>query len=112
MSEIQSAPTDPRAETRSDARPQALEQGLRGRQALAWLLSLLTLVLTVGFFASMTLAAPVLARVVFGRSITLANVLAVAIIGLFLLFISVFGIYATRVDRLLSSPDERSQPDA
>jgi len=75
-----------------------LERLLRQQRALAWLLSIATLALTVTFFASMTLAAPLMKQVVIGRSITVANVAAVSIIGLFLLSIAVFGEHANRVD--------------
>ena len=82
----------------------ALLQALRWRRVLAWTLSLLTLALTVGFFALMTLAAPLLSRIVLGHYITLANVLAVALIVLFLATIAVFGRYAARADALLHNP--------
>lgn len=78
-----------------------LHQALRRRQVLAWSLSLLTLALTLAFFAMMTLAAPLLSRVVLGHYITLANVMAVGLIVLFLVSIAVFGHYAARVDALL-----------
>ena len=83
--------------SRADASSR-LERLLRQQRALAWLLSIATLALTVTFFALMTLAAPLLKQVVIGRSITLANVAAVSIIGLFLLSIAVFGEHANRVD--------------
>jgi len=107
MSGIRSTLTDPLAEhaTRGDESP--LEQALRKRRVLAWLLSAMTLTLTIAFFAMMTLAAPRLSRVVLGHSITLANVLAVSIIITFLLTIAIFSAYAARVDVLL----QRREPD-
>lgn len=78
-----------------------LERLLRRQRTLAWLLSALTLTLTVGFFAMMTLAAPLLSRVVFGRSITLANAAAAAIILVFLASITLFAWQASRIDARL-----------
>jgi uncharacterized membrane protein (DUF485 family) len=83
--------------------PQApLDRLLRRQRVLAWALSILTLTLTVVFFAMMTLAAPLLSRVAFGRSITLANAAALAIIVVFLASIALFGWQAGRIDRQLS----------
>ena len=80
-----------------------LEQLLRRQRILAWLLSTLTLTMTVGFFAMMTLAAPLLSRVAFGRSVTIANVAALAIILVFLASIALFGWQASRIDQQLSN---------
>jgi uncharacterized membrane protein (DUF485 family) len=83
--------------------PQApLERLLRRQRILAWVLSALTLTLTVVFFAMMTLAAPLLSRVAFGRSITIANAAALAIIVVFLASITLFGWQAGRIDQQLS----------
>jgi uncharacterized membrane protein (DUF485 family) len=88
--------------------PQApLERLLRRQRVLAWVLSTLTLTLTVSFFAMMTLAAPLLSRVAFGRSVTIANVAALAIILVFLASIALFGWHAGRIDQELS--DARKQ---
>jgi uncharacterized membrane protein (DUF485 family) len=78
-----------------------LERLLRRQRILAWLLSTLTLAMTVVFFAMMTLAAPLLSRVAFGRSITLANVAAAAIILVFLASIALFAWQASRIDEQL-----------
>jgi uncharacterized membrane protein (DUF485 family) len=87
--------------------PTPLERLLRRQRVLAWVLSTLTLTLTVVFFAMMTLAAPLLSRVAFGRSITIANAAALAIIGVFLASIALFGWQAGRIDQQLS--DARKQ---
>jgi hypothetical protein len=63
--------------------------------------------MTVVFFAMMTLAAPLLSRVAFGRSITLANVAAAAIILVFLASIALFARQASRIDEQLR--DARKQ---
>src|SRR5882724_4061916 len=84
-----------------------LERLLRRQRILAWLLSTLTLTMTVGFFAMMTLAAPLLSRVAFGRSVTIANVAALAIILVLLASIALFGWQAGRIDQQLN--DARNQ---
>ena len=84
-----------------------LEVLLRRQRVLAWVLSTLTLTMTVGFFAMMTLAAPLLSRVAFGHSVTIANAAALAIILVFLASIGLFGWEASRIDRQLS--DARKQ---
>ena len=81
---------------------ESLERLLRQQRALAWVLATLTLTLTVSFFAMMSLAAPLLSRVVFGHSITIANAAALAIIVVFLASIGLFGWQAGRIDRHLS----------
>lgn len=80
-----------------------LERALHRRLVLAWSLSLLTLALTVGFFAMMTLGATLMSRVVLGHYVTLANVAAVGVILLFLVSIAVFSWHATRIDALLQT---------
>jgi uncharacterized membrane protein (DUF485 family) len=85
-----------------------LERLLRRQRVLAWLLSTLTLTMTVIFFAMMTLAAPLMSRVAFGRSVTIANAAALAIIFVFLASIALFGWQAGRIDQQLS--DARKQP--
>ena len=84
--------------------PQApLERLLRQQRVLAWVLSILTLTLTVVFFAMMTLAAPLLSHVAFGHSVTIANAAALAIILVFLASIGLFGWQAGRIDQQLNS---------
>jgi uncharacterized membrane protein (DUF485 family) len=85
----------------------SLERLLRRQRTLAWGLSILTLTLTVVFFAMMSLAAPLLSRVVFGHSVTIANAAALAIIFVFLASIGLFGWQASRIDQQLS--DARKQ---
>ena len=85
----------------------SLERLLRRQRVLAWVLATLTLTLTVVFFAMMTLATPLLSRVAFGRSVTIANAAALAIILVFLASIALFGWQAGRIDQQLS--DARKQ---
>ena len=84
-----------------------LDRLLRQQRILAWVLSTLTLTLTVVFFAMMTLAAPLLSRVAFGHSVTLANAAALGIILVFLVSIALFGWQAGRIDQQLG--DARKQ---
>ena len=85
----------------------SLDRLLRRQRVLAWVLSTLTLTLTISFFAMMTLAAPLLSRVAFGRSVTIANAAALAIIVVFLASIALFGWQAGKIDQQLS--DARKQ---
>jgi len=78
-----------------------LAQLLRQQRILAWLLSTFTFGMTTGFFALMGFGAPILSRVAFGRSITNANVAAVAIILLILASVALFEYRAVRIDALL-----------
>ena len=88
--------------------PQArLELLLRRQRILAWLLSTLTLMMTVIFFAMMTLSTPLLSRVAFGRSITFANAAALAIILIFLASIALFAWQASRLDEQLRNARKR-----
>jgi uncharacterized membrane protein (DUF485 family) len=80
-----------------------LDRLRRQQRVLAWRLSILTFGVTVGFFALMGFNAPVLSRIALGGSITVANVLAAAIILVFLLSIGFFGRRATRIDELMNS---------
>lgn len=49
----------------------------------------------------MSLDAPILARIAFGRAVTFANVAAVALILMSLLCIAIFGWQARRIDTQL-----------
>jgi uncharacterized membrane protein (DUF485 family) len=80
-----------------------LERLLRQQRVLAWVLSTLTLTLTVVFFAMMTLAAPLLSHVAFGHSVTIANAAALVIILVFLASIGLFGWQAGRIDQQLGN---------
>jgi uncharacterized membrane protein (DUF485 family) len=60
---------------------------------------------TVGFFALMSIDAPILSRIAFGRAVTVANVAAVAIILTSLLCIAIFGWQARRIDAQLDRRD-------
>ena len=89
------------ADTDADA---LLERLLRRHRILAWLLSICTFAMTVGFFALMGFDAPILSHVAFGRSITVANAMAACMIILFLVSIAWFGWRATRIDKQLATP--------
>jgi uncharacterized membrane protein (DUF485 family) len=84
------------------ALPAHLNDLLRRQRVLAWALSLVTLGLNVGFFALMGFDAPVLSRIAFGRAVSVANVLALAIVMVFLASIWLFGHQAARIDQLMS----------
>jgi uncharacterized membrane protein (DUF485 family) len=87
--------------------PPTLKNLLHRQQILAWCLSSLTLVTTVGFFGLMSVNAPFLARRLPGHSLSLANILAAAIIVLFLGAIVLFGRQANRIDELTGHGEPR-----
>jgi len=101
MSGTPSAIIEPRIEGSAAEVDDRLEELLRRQRVLAWLLAAGTLSVTVAFFAMMTVAAPLLSRVVFGRSVTLATVAAAVIILLYLVSIAFFGRQADRIDEQL-----------
>jgi uncharacterized membrane protein (DUF485 family) len=106
MSDTQSAVSGPLIKDAVTGSEDPLERLLRQQRVLAWVLSLFTLSITVVFFAAMTLAAPLLSRVAFGTSVTVANIAAVTIILLFLASIAVFGWRARSIDVLLHNAEE------
>jgi uncharacterized membrane protein (DUF485 family) len=83
-----------------DHSDERLEQLVRQQRILAWAFSIATLIVTVIFFAMMTLAAPLLSRVVLGHSITLATVAAVIIISSYIAQIIFFGLRSSKIDQL------------
>jgi uncharacterized membrane protein (DUF485 family) len=89
------------ADTDADVR---LERLLRRQRILAWLLSIYTFAMTVGFFALMGFDAPILSHIAFGRSITVANAMAACMIVSFVGSIAWFGWRAARIDQLLTAP--------
>ncbi len=100
MTHVANTVTAARIERGADQSDGRLERLLRRQQVLAWVLSTATLIVTVAFFAMMTLAAPLLARIVLGHSITLATVAAAGIILSYLAAIVFFGFQSSRIDEL------------
>jgi uncharacterized membrane protein (DUF485 family) len=98
---MQNAVTDTKAEMPFSEADTSLEPLLRRQRALAWLLSILTVTVTVGFFALMNLASAFMSRVVFGHWISLANVAAASIILFFLASIALFARQAAEIDARL-----------
>jgi uncharacterized membrane protein (DUF485 family) len=74
---------------------------LHRQRLMGWALSAGVLAITVGFFALMGTDAPIMRRAIFGRSITVANVAAVAIIAAFFLSIAIYGRLANLIDERL-----------
>ena len=104
MSEISNALMEPPSRAALGHTP-SLERALQRQRSLAWLLSTLTLGLTVGFFGMMTLAAQLMSHVAFGHSVTVANVAAVSLILIFILSTAAFSWHASRIDTLLREAD-------
>jgi uncharacterized membrane protein (DUF485 family) len=88
----QPEPRDRHAGTTRDARAIIV----RTRLIVASTCALITLAVTVAFFTVMSSGAPFMSRVVFGRSITLANVLGVGIILFYLATVLVFERFTSR----------------
>ena len=95
------ATSAPRTDTPDPAQDRPIERLLQRQRALGWSLSFVMLLMTVGFFALMSLDAPILTRIAFGHAVTVAHVAAVAIILLSLLSIAIFGWQARRIDARL-----------
>jgi uncharacterized membrane protein (DUF485 family) len=95
------ASSAPHTDASSIERDGSIERLLRRQRVLAWSLSLLMLTTTVGFFALMSLDAPILSHIAFGRAVTVSNVAAVAVILMSLLSIAIFGWQARRIDAQL-----------
>ncbi len=72
----------------------------RRQKRLGWILSIASLAVTLGFFVAMAAGAPFLSRVVFGRFVTAANLVAVAILAFFVVSIVVFARRASAIDAL------------
>lgn len=96
-----SASSAPHTDVPPTVRHESLERLLWRQRVLAWSLSLLMLTTTAGFFALMSLDAPILSRIAFSRAVTVANVVAVALILVSLLCIAIFGWQARRIDAQL-----------
>jgi uncharacterized membrane protein (DUF485 family) len=79
------------------------ERLLRRQRLLAWWLSIGTVLVTACFFCMLSMNAPVLSRVVYGRTVTLAALVAVSIILSMLLSVAVFGWQARRMDAQLDT---------
>lgn len=84
-----------------------LERLLRRQRMLAWSLSIGTLLMTASFFSLLSINAPVLRHVVYGRTVTIAAAAAVSIILAMLLSVALFGWQARRIDAQLG-PDART----
>ena len=101
MSDMQNAVTGAKTEMPFSETGASLEPLLRRQGTLAWLLSILTLTITVSFFALMNLASAFMSRVIFGHWITVANVAAASIILFFLASIALFARQAAEIDARL-----------
>jgi len=74
-------------------------RAVRLRVLLALGFTLTILALTVSFFGAMSLGLPIMSSVVLGRSITVANVAGVSIIGIFLMAVLIFEHLAGRFEK-------------
>jgi uncharacterized membrane protein (DUF485 family) len=105
MSEMQNVTYAPHTDSANHAL--LLERLLRRQRMLAWSLSIGTLLMTASFFSLLSINAPVLRHVVYGRTVTIADAAAVSIILAMLLSVALFGWQARRIDAQLG-PDPRT----
>ena len=75
-----------------------LEQRLQRQRVLAWSMTAGTVLITATFFALLSRNDPLLRHIVYGHTITVANLAAVTIILAMLVSVAVFGWYAQRID--------------
>jgi len=96
-------PAQPEAHDQSpgetdDSRSPARRQIVRTRLTVASTFALITLAVNLAFFTVMSSGAPVMSRVVLGRSITLANILGIGIILFYLATVLVFERFTRRTE--------------
>jgi uncharacterized membrane protein (DUF485 family) len=77
--------------------PELRDRVIRARLMIASGCALITLAVNLAFFTVMSSGAPIMARIVFGRSITLANVVGVGVILFYLAIVLAFERLTSRV---------------
>lgn len=79
-----------------------LDRRLGRQRVLAWCLTAGTVLMTATFFALLSRNDPILRHIVYGHTVTVADVAAVVIILVMLMSVAVFGWYAQRIDAHLA----------
>ena len=79
-----------------------LDRRLGRQRVLAWCLTAGTVLMTATFFALLSRNDPILRYIVYGRTVTVADLAAVAIILAMSVSVAVFGWYAQRIDAHLA----------
>ena len=75
-----------------------LDRRLKRQRVLAWSMTAGTVSITATFFALLSRNDPLLRHIVYGHTVTVADLAAVAIILVMLASVAVFGWYAQRID--------------
>jgi uncharacterized membrane protein (DUF485 family) len=99
---MQNATSVPRTDTARESTAVLLDRRLGRQRVLAWSLTASTVLMTATFFALLSSNHPILRHIVYGRTITVADLAAVAIILVLLVSVAVFGWYAQRIDAQLA----------
>ena len=103
---MQNATSVPHTDTADENVATLLDRRLGRQRVLAWCLTAGTVLVTTTFFALLSRNDPILRHIVYGRTITVADLAAVVIILAMLVSVAVFGWYAQRIDAHL---DQRGQ---
>jgi uncharacterized membrane protein (DUF485 family) len=95
---MQNATSVPHVDRADEAAATRLDLRLRRQRVLAWSMTAGTVLITATFFALLSRNNPLLRHIVYGHTVTVADLVAVAIILVMLVSVAVFGWYAQRID--------------
>ena len=98
---MQNATSVPHTDTGRENTATLLDRRLAQQRVLAWCLTAGTVLITATFFALLSRNDPILRHIVYGHTVTVADLAAVVIILVMLGSITVFGRHAQRIDALL-----------
>ena len=98
---MQNATSVPHIDRAHEAAATLLDLRLRRQRVLAWSLTVGTVLITATFFTLLSRNDPLLRQIVYGHTVTVADLAAVVIILGLLVSVAVFGWYAQRIDTLL-----------
>lgn len=98
---MQNATSVPQAVSAHESAASLLDRRLGRQRVLAWSMTVGTVSITATFFALLSRNDPLLRQIVYGHTVTVADLAAVVIILGLLLSVAVFGWYAQRIDALL-----------
>jgi hypothetical protein len=99
---MQNATSVPHTDRAHESTATLLDRRLARQRALAWCLTAGTVLMITTFFALLSRNDPILRHIVYGHTVTVADVAAVVIILVLLASVAVFGWYAQRIDAHLA----------
>ena len=99
---MQNATSVPHTDTGRENTATLLDRRLAQQRVLAWCLTAGTVLMTATFFALLSRNDPILRHIVYGHTVTVADLAAVIIILAMLVSVAVFGWYAQRIDTHLA----------